>query len=129
MTNDMSEATIDLLSKIRAGDTQARDRLLERTIPALQRWARGRLPQWARSLTDTQDLVQDVVVRTLPRLSSFEPNAGGLQAFLRTAVHHRIIDEIRRARPRQATEVEVELQVDPSPSPLELAIKREGLEK
>jgi RNA polymerase sigma-70 factor (ECF subfamily) len=127
MPEHTSGATVDLLERIKAGDSQAGNRLLERVIPALRRWARGRLPQWLRTSADTQDLVQDVVVRALPRLSSFEPRAGGMQAFLRTALQHRVIDEIRRVKTNPALGTELELHADPSPSPLEYAIKREGI--
>ena len=38
------EATVELLNRIKSGDDTALERLLERCIPALRRWARGRLP-------------------------------------------------------------------------------------
>src|SRR5262245_33544052 len=59
------EATVELLALVREGDRAALDRLLERCIPALRRWARGRLPQSARSMNDTGDLVQDAVIGAL----------------------------------------------------------------
>jgi RNA polymerase sigma factor (sigma-70 family) len=124
------ETTISLLDRAKDGDSSALDQLVERSLPPLRRWARGRLPQYARGLGDTQDVVQDAVLRTLPRLSSFEArHPGALQAFLRQAVANRIIDEIRKVtrRPNQG-----ELQdnePDPGPSPLEQAIGREGFER
>ena len=99
--HDTGENTIDLVSKIKAGDVEARYRLLERAMPPLRNWARGRLPQWARSLADTQDLVQDVVARTLPRLDTIKVESpSSLQNFLRKAVTNQIIDEVRKARLR-----------------------------
>ena len=53
------EATIELLALVRNGDRAALDRLLERCIPALRRWAHGRLPQWTRGVIETSDLVQE----------------------------------------------------------------------
>lgn len=130
MMDKFPETTIDLLSKVRLGDTEARDRLVERSIPPLRRWARGRLPQWARGLTDTTDLVQDVVLRALPRLNSFDPKGpGALQAFLRRAAHNQIVDEMRRAQCRQVVDDVLDFQPDPAPSPLEQAITHEGLER
>jgi RNA polymerase sigma-70 factor (ECF subfamily) len=130
MTGSIPDTTIDLLAKLRAGDEHARDTLVERAIPPLRRWARGRLPRWARSLADTQDLVQDVVVRALPRLDSFEPKApGALQAFLRRAINNHIIDEIRKARSHGTADEPLDIQPDPSPSPLEQAISSEGIDK
>jgi RNA polymerase sigma-70 factor (ECF subfamily) len=74
------------------------DLLLSREIPALRRWARGRLPTWARSFVDTADLVQDALTRTLPHLGRFEPQREkALQAYLRSVVENRIRDELRRA--------------------------------
>ena len=61
-----------LLDRARAGDNQALDRLFERYLPRLQRWARGRLPVWARDLADTHDLVQDTLLRTFKRIDGFD---------------------------------------------------------
>ena len=123
------ETTIDLLDRVKRGDKDAVNELVERSLPPLRRWARGRLPQWARGLAETQDLVQDAVLRTLPRLSSLDArHAGALQAFLRQAVSNHIIDEIRRIKRRQPAELS-ESMADPAPSPLEHAIGREGLER
>jgi RNA polymerase sigma factor (sigma-70 family) len=124
------ETTISLLAKAKDGDSTALDQLVERSLPPLRRWARGRLPQYARGIGDTQDLVQDAVLRTLPRLSSFEArHPGALQAFLRQAVANRIIDEIRKVNRRPGVSELPETQPDTGPSPLEQAIGREGFER
>ena len=44
------EATVELLNRVKGGDDAALERLLERCIPALRRWARGRLPTSARGM-------------------------------------------------------------------------------
>lgn len=91
--------SIDLLRRYRAGDESALRRLLERQIRPMQAWAHGRLPRWARDHMDTDDIVQDVLLRTVTRLAHFEPHHdGALQSYLRQAVLHRIRDEIRRTR-------------------------------
>lgn len=46
--------TLDLLERFKLGDEQAVAVLVERAIPPLRRWARGRLPAWARGLAETQ---------------------------------------------------------------------------
>lgn len=123
-------STIDLLDRFKQGDEQAVALLVERSLPPLKRWARGRLPQWARGLTETQDLVQDAVMRALPRLKTFEArHPGALQAYLRQAITNHIRDEIRKvnARPRP-TELR-DSHADGGPSPLEEAIGHEGLER
>jgi RNA polymerase sigma-70 factor (ECF subfamily) len=119
-----------LLSRARAGHEDALDELFARCIPALTRWARGRLPAYARDLADTQDLVQDTVLKTLNRLDTFDAKTpGALQAYLRQAVSNRIRDEIRRIVRHPPA---VELTVDKAasiPSPLEEAIGSQEVER
>jgi DNA-directed RNA polymerase specialized sigma24 family protein len=59
------ESSVELLSRVRQGDREALDRLLHRYVPALRRWATGRLPRWARDMAETEDLVQDTVLKSL----------------------------------------------------------------
>ena len=121
-------STMDLLERFKLGDPLAINLLVERSIPPLQRWARGRLPQWARNLAETQDLVQNALLRALPHLKTFEVrHPGALQAYLRQAVANHIRDEIRKA-PRQPG-YDVPDVPDPTPSPLEMAIGHQGLER
>ena len=124
------ETTLDLLARARTGDRRSMDALFERCLPPLRRWARGRLPAYARDLADTQDLVQETVLHTLNRLSAFQPqHQGALQAYLRQAVANRIRDEIRRVH-RRPSPVELDdVHADAAPSPLEHAIGREGMER
>jgi RNA polymerase sigma-70 factor (ECF subfamily) len=123
-------STIDLLERFKQGDEDAVNLLVERSLPPLKRWARGRLPQWARGIDDTQDLVQDAIVRALPRLKTFEArHPGALQAYLRQAITNHIRDEIRRVNSRPAADELGDNHADNAPSPLEAAIGREGLER
>jgi RNA polymerase sigma factor (sigma-70 family) len=123
-------STIELLERFKHGDDEAVNQLVERSIPPLKRWARGRLPRWARALDDTQDLVQDAIIRALPRLKTFEARyPGALQAYLRQAVTNHIRDEIRRVNTRPAPVELGDVHADGGPSPLEAAIGREGLER
>ncbi|HXG86867.1 MAG TPA: sigma-70 family RNA polymerase sigma factor [Vicinamibacterales bacterium] len=124
------DATVDLLVRARAGDGRAVELLLDRCVPALRRWARGRLPRYARDLTDTQDLVQETVISALNRLDSFESrHQGALQAYLRTILANRIRDEIRRVSRRPEPVELVDVHADAAPSPLEQAIGHEGFER
>src|SRR6266404_2800477 len=76
-------STFQLISRFRGGDTQALELLFARHLPRLQRWAKGRLPRWARDLADTQDLVQETLLQTFNRMDTFEPEReGALQAYL-----------------------------------------------
>jgi RNA polymerase sigma-70 factor (ECF subfamily) len=118
-----------LLTRAQAGDDAARDRLFTRYLPALTRWATGRLPRWSRGLMDTDDLVQETLMRALRRIDGFEHrHEGALQAYLRQAVMNRIRDEVRRAkRAPVPTELETE-EPHRGASPLELAIGQQAVE-
>jgi RNA polymerase sigma factor (sigma-70 family) len=121
-------STVDLLERFKGGDQDAINQLVERSLPPLKRWARGRLPQWARSLAETQDLVQNAVLRALPHLRTFEArHPGALQAYLRQAIDNHIRDEIRKVRSRPSAQPLSDDQLDEGPSPLEQAIGREGM--
>jgi RNA polymerase sigma-70 factor (ECF subfamily) len=122
--------TIELLDRYKGGDDAAMSLLLERSLPPLRRWARGRLPQWARSTAETNDLIQNAVIRALPHLKSFEVrHPGALQAYLRQAISNHIRDEIRRVKTHPApTELDDAIP-DDVPSPLERAIGRQGFER
>lgn len=112
---------------VRAGDQMALERLFKRYMTPLKRWAHGRLPQWARDVRDTDDLVQESVLNTLKQINRFEPSRdGSFHAYLRTALHHRLLDEIRRVNraPRRPLDSD---HVDPSPSPVEEVIGRQML--
>jgi RNA polymerase sigma-70 factor (ECF subfamily) len=124
------ESTLELVQRAKSGDRQALDRLFARSIPPLRRWASGRLPRWTRDLMDTDDLVQETVVRAVNRIDAFEPrHEGALQAYLRQAVMNRIRDEVRR-RMRGPTVTELPDDTpDLNASPLDQAIGREAVDR
>src|SRR5918999_5032895 len=94
---DDLDSTFQLISRARNGDPEAIERLFARHLKPLQRWASGRLPQWARDLADTDDLVQETLLQTFKKIGDFEPRrVGALQAYLRQAVLNRLRDELRR---------------------------------
>ena len=124
------ESTFSLITRAQRGDEEAFNRLLARHVTPLRRWASGRLPVWARGVTDTDDLVQDTLLRTFRRMGDFEPRGGGaLQAYLREAVLNRIRDEIRRKSRRGQTTGLDDVEADRALSPLELAIGREAVDR
>lgn len=128
--HDGADATsFDLLQRIGKGDVQALDHLLRRYTPVLRRWARGRLPQWARDVSDTQDLVQDTLIQAMKHLDGFRyEGPGALQAYLRHALMNRIRDELRRAHRRPAPAELDEAIAERGASPLEQAIGHEALD-
>ena len=122
--------TIRLLKQVRDGDREALEQLFARYRPALERWTKGRLPHWARDITDTQDLVQESMFQTFKRIDVFEPRqTGALYAYLRQAVYNRIRDEVRRLGRRPTVAGFTGDEPDNDPSPLEQAIGREAVER
>ena len=123
-------STATLLERVRLGDHTALDVLMERYLPRLRRWAHGRLPQWARDGLDTQDIVQDSLLRTFSRLENFDNRAdGALHAYLRQVVSNRISDELRRAAAKPPA---LPLDFDVAgvaPSPIETVIGKEALDR
>ena len=125
------ESTIELLGRARGGDAAALERLCRRYLPRLQRWASGRLPAASRGILETDDLVQEVLLRTVRQVERFEPGRSGqgvgFHAYVRQALTNRIRDEIRLA---QRTPDRVELPEElaqPGPSPIDAAIGSEQL--
>lgn len=127
---DPLESTVELLAGVRRGDRVALDRLMARHVGPLRRWASGRLPTWARDMSDTDDLVQDTLVRTLRHLEDFDVRGpGALHAYLRQAVTNRLRDELRRIGKAPAFVSGNGEGLDSGDSPLEVAIGREAFER
>jgi RNA polymerase sigma-70 factor (ECF subfamily) len=123
-----SASTRDLLLDAKAGRSSAVARLWHRHLPRLTQWARGRLPRWARERADTDDLVQDTVVKAGRQLAHFEPQGkGALDGYLRRALMNRVRDEMRWAqrRPRVDDGEAVAAREDPGPSAQDQAIGEE----
>ena len=122
--------TMSLLARARAGDEGALEQLFARHAPALKRWASGRLPRWARDVSDTSDVVQDTLMNTFKRLDAFEPRGeGALQAYLRQAVINRIRTQVKRAQ-RRPTAMPIESGMPAADTtPLEAAIGQQTLER
>jgi RNA polymerase sigma-70 factor (ECF subfamily) len=125
-----ADATYCLLERARNGDRDALEVLFARHIPALRRWASGRLPRWARDVADTQDLVQDTVLQVFKRVDTFEPRGdGALQAYLRQSVMNRVRNEFRSKGRRPAFEDMDEQAPADHTSPLDAAIRQEQLDR
>jgi RNA polymerase sigma factor (sigma-70 family) len=124
------ETTVELLNRVKAGDDAARERLVARCLPPLRRWARGRLPSYARDMLDTEDLVQESVIAALRRIEGFEARReGALQAYLRQALANRIKDVIRYKRRRPLQTELPEDAADQGESPLDQVIGLENTER
>jgi RNA polymerase sigma factor (sigma-70 family) len=125
-----AESTFQLLERAKGGDAAALEILFARYLEPLRRWASGRLPPWARSTTDTHDLVQDTLLNAFRRIGTFQPHReGAFQAYLRQAVLNRIRDVQRRVRARPVVEPLDEYEHQNGTSPLDDAIGLETLER
>ncbi len=129
MSSDLDSSLL-LLERARHGDQAALDELLVRYLPRMKRWATGRLPRAARNMLDTEDVVQETMVKTVRNLGHLEINSdGALQAYLRQALTNRFADAYRRSRTRgEDTVVTTDLPA-PNASPLEEAIGADALER
>jgi RNA polymerase sigma-70 factor (ECF subfamily) len=125
------ESSFELIRRAQGGDDDALNSLLERYLPRLRRWARGRLPAYARDLGDTNDLIQEAAIGTFRNFGQFQQRAGGggLHGYLRTAVVNRIHDEIRRAGRRPAIDEIPEALPSGQASPLDEAIGQEAVDR
>ena len=120
---------MSLLARAKQGDAVALEALMGRYLTRLQRWASGRVPARARSLFDTDDLVQDALLNTFRRLDTFQPrHDGALLAYLREAVSNRIKNELRRALP-DVNHVEIDDVPSAQPSPLQGLLSRESMDR
>ena len=125
-----AESTFDLLELANTGNREALELLFARYQKPLERWASGRLPAWARSAADTQDVIQDTLLNAFKNLGHFEPRReGAFQAYLRQSVMNQIRDRLRRTATRpQTTPFNEEDHAHPS-SPLEDAVAKQTFER
>jgi RNA polymerase sigma-70 factor (ECF subfamily) len=118
----LSTSSAELVGRARRGDDAAVSRLIDRHLPSLRRWARGRLSPWMRRVMDTGDLVQNALFQTFRRLDSFEARGErALGAYLRQAVLNQIRDQHRRFAVRGFTDEVADDLADPGPSPFDEA--------
>jgi RNA polymerase sigma-70 factor (ECF subfamily) len=115
-----------LVLRARAGDEVARDELCARYLPRLRRWAHGRLPVWARGEQDTEDIVQDALMKSVRRLSAFTPkHEGAFGAYVSEALRNQVRDALRRAARRPPGAMLSADEPASGPSPLEQAVGRQ----
>jgi DNA-directed RNA polymerase specialized sigma24 family protein len=86
--SDAYNSTLHVLERARRGDRSAAQILLERALPSLRKWSRGRLPGYARAGFDTEDVVHDAVVNTQKRQARFD--------------HRTVAPDVPRTRSRPA---------------------------
>ncbi len=124
------DVTRDLLARINSGDEAALENLITRYLPVLRRIVRSQLFGHARSLLDTDDVVQDAVVSTVRRIPHFVwRSPGSLLAYLRRAIVNRIIDANRQcARQGECVALSEDYAADGA-SPLQRVIDKEAIRR
>jgi RNA polymerase sigma-70 factor (ECF subfamily) len=121
--------SIRLVELAKTGEEWATEELVRRYRERLLRWAHGRLPGWARGAIDTQDLVQDTLLKAIRNLPRFEAEGSGcFHCYLRAAIRNRLRDELVRAtNVRRAGAPSTDLPAE-EPSPLAVMIGSEMLD-
>ena len=122
-----SESSIELIRLAQNGDQRALDRLCERYLPRLKGWAHGRVPTRLRSILDTDDLVQDTLLKTVRRVDNLHAEReGAFNVYVRQALLNQVRDQLRRVqRSPDIVDVAHHEQVERNASPLEEAIGRD----
>lgn len=132
LMNQETESTATLLFKIKAGDEQAKDRLFQSFLPVITQWAHGRLPSYARDLSDTSDMVQKSLLSALGKVDDFEAiREGSFLAYLRQTLLNNIRMEIRRVTRKNNhgyNDASVEVE-DSEASIMQLMIGDEALQR
>jgi|RhiMethySRZTD1v2_1073278.scaffolds.fasta_scaffold234957_2 RNA polymerase sigma-70 factor, ECF subfamily len=124
------ESSMDLLLRAQAGDNRAVDELCARYLPRLRRWAHGRLPMSSRRVLDTEDLVQDVLIKAVSHVETFHPrHEGAFAGYIRQTLLNRLRDVGRKERRHPHLASIEDEHVDEGPSPLESAIGKDALER
>ena len=118
-------STITLLPLAARGDRRAVEILIERMRPYLTRFGHGRLPRWARSRAETEDLVQESLIRALNHLPRFENQSiKDFRSWLHTVFRNLVTDEKRFiGRVGVAKELPTDVE-DPGMSPEERAVEQ-----
>lgn len=120
------ERSVELLRMAQGGDEQARNDLLARYLPRLERWASRRLPLGVRTMLDTGDIVQEAIIGALRHLDTIEIRTEQtFELYLRRAIRNRIIDIYRRPR-RVRQELDDELPAA-QPSALDEVLGHEAV--
>ena len=123
------ESTATLLSLVCQGDDHARERLCRLYLPILRRWAHGRLPCHARSMAETDDLVQLTFIQALDHISSFTPvREGAFLAYLRRILLNALRDELRKVSRTPHLDPLESSTPDPGVSPVDHVVGAETMQ-
>jgi RNA polymerase sigma-70 factor (ECF subfamily) len=119
-------SSFQLVARAKGGDQLAIELLCSRYLKRLESWAHGRLPAWARSYLDTEDIAQETLVQVIRRLDQFEPkHEGAFQGYVFRTMINRVLDEMRKANRKPPGSPLDSQQLSESPSPFEIAVEQQ----
>jgi RNA polymerase sigma factor (sigma-70 family) len=118
---ELDEPTSSLIERIRSGDALAREQLFRKYLPILRRWAKGRIPQHARDISDTDDMVQITLMRAMARINDIRAaRPGAFLSYLHNVLLNYIRDELRKhSRRPEGSELNDDIVGDGAPSVVE----------
>lgn len=106
------QPTLELLDRVRGGDSDAVERLLARHRSTLRRMIDLRMDRGVRHRVDASDIVQDVLLEANRRLSDYLANPSmPFRLWLRHMARDRLIDAHRRHRVASNRSVDREVPI------------------
>jgi RNA polymerase sigma-70 factor (ECF subfamily) len=98
------QAEASLIERVRAGDQDAEAELLALYLPRLEIFVHSRIPEDSRSLLDTQDVLQETMMRALSRLRVMSSDGVRLWPYLRKIALNFVRDLYEHASQRPTRE-------------------------
>jgi RNA polymerase sigma-70 factor (ECF subfamily) len=112
-STDPPPQTLVLLDRVRKGDTDAVNGLLERHREAIRRMIDLRLDRVVQQRVDASDIVQDVLIEANRRLGDYLTNPTmPFQLWLRHMARDRLIDAHRRHRVAASRSLDKEVSLE-----------------
>ncbi|HEY1304309.1 MAG TPA: sigma-70 family RNA polymerase sigma factor [Vicinamibacterales bacterium] len=113
----LPESTAELVTRVRGGDRDAADALVDRELPALRQKVHGTLPRIARDICDTDDVVQEAFLRTWRHINRIDVSQpGSFRAYTRRTAKNHVIDRVRQVLRRPVSD-ELPEVADSKPGP------------
>ena len=121
-----STSTVTLWQQATAGDRRALELVISRMRPYLRRVWRVRLQQSARHLVETEDLLQESLIRAMKHLPQFQGQSiQDFRNWLHAVFRNLVIDEARKGLRVPVVVEPADDIVDHGRSPEEIAVDRE----
>jgi len=112
-STDLPPQTLVLLDRVRKGDVDAVNGLLERHREAIRRMIDQRLDRVVQQRVDASDIVQDVLIEANRRLGDYLANPTmPFQLWLRHMARDRLIDAHRRHRVAASRSLDKEVSLE-----------------